>query len=99
MLVLTESAKEMVRDMVAAGNASEGGGVRISSARDEEGGPALSLELADGPAEGDHVLEDDGTRVFLEPDAAFMLDDKILGAEQHDDHYHFSLEDQGTEAV
>jgi iron-sulfur cluster assembly protein len=99
MLVLTESAKEMVRDMVAAGNALEGGGLRISSARDEEGGPALSLELADGPAEGDQVLEDEGTRVFLEPEAASILDDKILGAEQHDDHYHFSLEDQESEAV
>jgi iron-sulfur cluster assembly protein len=98
MLVLTESAKEMVRDMVAAGNALEGGGLRISSARDEEGGPALSLELADGPAEGDQVLEDEGTRVFLEPEAASILDDKILGAEQHDDHYHFSLEDQEGDA-
>ena len=100
MLVLTESAKEMVRDMVAAaGDGAEGSGLRISSARDEEGGPALSLELADGPAEGDQVLEDDGTRVFLEPEAASILDDKILGAEQHEDHYHFSLEDQESETV
>jgi iron-sulfur cluster assembly protein len=98
MLTLTESAKEMVRDMIAAGNAPEGSGLRISSAHDEEGGPALSLELADGPANGDQVLDDDGTRLFLEPEAASLLDDKILGAERHDDHYHFSLEDQEGEA-
>jgi iron-sulfur cluster assembly protein len=98
MLTLTESAKEMVRDMIAAGNAPEGSGLRISSAHDEDGGPALSLELADAPFEGDQVVEDDGTRLFLEPAAASLLDDKILGAEAHEDHYHFSLEDQEPDA-
>jgi iron-sulfur cluster assembly protein len=98
MLTLTESAKEMVRDMIAAGNAREGSGLRISSAHDEDGGPALSLELADAPLEGDQVVEDDGTRLFLEPAAASLLDDKILGAARHEDHYHFNLEDQEPDA-
>jgi iron-sulfur cluster assembly protein len=98
MLTLTESAKEMVRDMIATGNAPEGSGLRISSAHDEDGGPALSLELADAPVEGDQVVEDHGTRLFLEPAAASLLDDKVLGAERHDDHYHFSLEDQEADA-
>jgi iron-sulfur cluster assembly protein len=98
MLTLTESAKEMVRDMIAAGNAPEGSGLRISSAHDDDGGPALSLELADAPFEGDQVVEDEGTRLFLEPAAASLLDDKILGAELHDDHYHFNLEDQEPDA-
>jgi Fe-S cluster assembly iron-binding protein IscA len=95
MLTLTESAKEMVRDMVSADGAPEGSGLRIAAAHDETGGPALSLELAAAPAEGDQVLDDEGTRVFLEPEAASMLDDKVLTAQRHDDHYHFSLEDQG----
>jgi Fe-S cluster assembly iron-binding protein IscA len=94
MLTLTESAKEMVRDMVSSGDAPEGSGLRISAAHDEDGGPALSLELADEPTEGDQILDEDGTRVFLEPEAASLLDDKILDAERHDDHYHFRLDDQ-----
>ena len=81
MLTLTEAAKEMVRDMVSAGDAPEGSGLRIAAAHDEDGGPALSLELANEPAEGDQVLDEDGTRVFLEPAAASLLDDKVLDAE------------------
>jgi iron-sulfur cluster assembly protein len=94
MLTLTESAKEMVRDMVSAGDAPEGSGLRIAAAHDDEGGPALSLELATEPAEGDQVLDEDGLLVFIEPEAATMLDDKILDAQRHDDHYHFRLDEQ-----
>jgi Fe-S cluster assembly iron-binding protein IscA len=94
MLTLTKSAKEMVRDMVSAESAPEGSGLRIAAAHSEDGGPALTLELATEPTEGDQVVDDDGTRVFLEPEAASLLDDKILTTERHDDHYHFSLEDQ-----
>jgi iron-sulfur cluster assembly protein len=95
MLMLTESAKEMVRDMVSTGDAPDGTGLRITAAHDEDGGPALSIELASEPAEGDQVLDEDGTRVFLEPEAASLLDDKVLDAERHDDHFHFRLDDQG----
>jgi iron-sulfur cluster assembly protein len=94
MLTLTESAKEMVRDMVSAENAPEGSGLRIVAAHGEDGGPALSLELATEPAQGDQVLDDEGARVFLEQEAASLLDNKILTTERHDDHYHFGLEDQ-----
>jgi Fe-S cluster assembly iron-binding protein IscA len=97
MLTLTESAKELVRDMVSAEDAPEGSGLRIAAAQDEGGGPALSLELASEPIEGDQVLDDDGTRVFLEPEAASLLDDKILDTERHGDHYHFRLDDQSSQ--
>ena len=94
MLTLTDSAKEMVRDMIAEGDAPEGTGLRISAAQDADGGPALALELATGPADGDEVLEDGSSRVFLEAGAAALLDDKVLDAEQHGDHYHFTLGEQ-----
>ena len=100
MLTLTEAAREMVRDMVSAGDAPAGSGLRIAAAHDEDGGPALSLELATGPTEGDEVLDEEGLLLFLEPEAASLLDDKILDAERHDDHYHFRLDDQtGDEGV
>jgi Fe-S cluster assembly iron-binding protein IscA len=96
MLTLTESAKETVRDMVDAGEAPEGSGLRIATAEDADGGPALTLEVAPAPAEGDQVVDEDGTRIFLEPAAASLLDDKVLDAERHDDHFHFSLGDQAA---
>jgi Fe-S cluster assembly iron-binding protein IscA len=94
MLTLTNAAKEMVRDMVAAGDAPDGSGLRIAIAQDDGEGADLSLELATGPTDGDEVLDEDGLRLFLEPEAASLLDDKILDAEQHGDHYHFRLDDQ-----
>jgi iron-sulfur cluster assembly protein len=94
MLTLTDAAKEMVRDMVSGGDAPVGSGLRIAVVHDDGEGADLSIEVAGEPAEGDQVLEEDGTRVFLEPEAASLLDDKILDAERHDDHYHFRLDDQ-----
>jgi Fe-S cluster assembly iron-binding protein IscA len=95
MLTLTEAAKGMVRDMVSAGDAPEGSGLRIAIVHDDGEGADLSLELASEPADGDQVLDEDGLRLFLEPEAASLLDDKILDAEPHGDHYHFRLDDQG----
>jgi Fe-S cluster assembly iron-binding protein IscA len=72
----------------------KGSGLRISATHDTHGSPALALDLAAEPAAGDDVLDDDGSRVFLEAGAAALLDDKILDAQRHEDHYHFTLEDQ-----
>jgi Fe-S cluster assembly iron-binding protein IscA len=94
MLTLTDSAKEMVRDMVSAGDAPAGSGLRIAVVQDDGEGADLSIEVAGEPAEGDQVLDEDGMRIFLEPEAASLLDDKILDAERHDDHFHFRLDDQ-----
>jgi Fe-S cluster assembly iron-binding protein IscA len=98
MLTLTESAKDVVRDMLSAEDAPEGSGIRIA-AEQSPGGDGLSLALATEPAEGDAVVDEDGTRVFLEPRAASMLDDKVLDAERHEDHVHFSVgpQDDGVD--
>jgi iron-sulfur cluster assembly protein len=93
VLTLTEEAKDVVREMVAAEGGAEGSGLRISADSDDDGG-ALSLTLADEPVEGDAVIDEDGTRVFLEPAAAALLDDKVLDAHRHDDHVHFNLLEQ-----
>jgi Fe-S cluster assembly iron-binding protein IscA len=50
--------------------------VRIAS--NAEG--ALTLALAAGPATGDDVVENSGARVFLEPEAGALLEDKTLDA-------------------
>jgi Fe-S cluster assembly iron-binding protein IscA len=89
VLTLTDSARDAVREMVNDGGAPEGSGIRIATGRNDDGSEGLSLSLADGPAEGDAVVDDDGSRVFLEPQAASMLDDKVLDAQRHEDHVHF----------
>ena len=94
MLTLTESAKDVVRDMVSAGTAPEGGGLRITAEPGDGGQGSLSLSVAAAPVEGDEVVDEDGTRVFLEPAAASLLDDKVLDAQRHEDHVHFTLEEQ-----
>jgi iron-sulfur cluster assembly protein len=98
MLTLTESAKDIVREMVAAEEAPEGSGLRITAEPSADGEAELSLEVAPEPAEGDAVVDEDGTRVFLEPTAASLLDDMVLDAHRHDDHVHFSLEPQQGDA-
>jgi Fe-S cluster assembly iron-binding protein IscA len=97
MLTMTEQAKDVVKEMVNAGGAPEGSGIRIASEPGAGGAEGLSLAIAEQPAEGDQVVEEDGSRVFLEPRAASMLDDKVLDAQRHDDHVHFSVAKQGAE--
>ncbi len=75
--------------------AAEGSGLRITAeSGEDEGDGELSLTIAPEPLEGDAVIDEDGTRVFLEPTAAAILDDKVLDAHRHDDHVHFNLLEQ-----
>jgi Fe-S cluster assembly iron-binding protein IscA len=94
MLTLTDAAKDAVKTMITAEEAPSGSGLRIAGEASSDGDAALSLEIAAGPAEGDAVVGDEGIRVFLDPTAAALLDDKVLDAEGHDDHFHFSIEEQ-----
>jgi iron-sulfur cluster assembly protein len=96
MLVLTDSAKDAVRQMVSAHEAPEGSGLRITAGPTDEGDAELSLELSTAPALGDEVVDEDGARVFLDPAAASLLDNKLLDATEHDDHVHLTLQDQGA---
>ena len=84
MLVLTPTAVAVVTNLTTAAGA-EGAGLRISSGNTPpEGG--LQVEITPGPAEQDQVLSERGARVFLDPDAASYLDDKVLDA---------NIDDQG----
>jgi iron-sulfur cluster assembly protein len=96
MLTLTDSARDVVRDMVASGGGPEGSGLRIAAEGNDDGREGLSLSLATEPVEGDTVVDDEGSRVFLEPRAASLLDDKVLDAERHEDHVHFTLGEQDS---
>jgi iron-sulfur cluster assembly protein len=69
------------------------GPLRIT-AEEVDGEIEIALDEADGPEEGDEVVERDGARVFLDAAAAEVLADQVLGVHAHDDHFHFTFDDQ-----
>jgi Fe-S cluster assembly iron-binding protein IscA len=94
MLALTDQARDVIKGIVEEGELGPQGGLRITAANESNGDTALEFELAEAPAEGDEVLEEDGAAVFLDPVAAEVLADKTLDVEEHGDHFHFSLGEQ-----
>lgn len=79
MLTITEEATTAIEQIVASPELPDNAGLRIASS-DEPGRLELSVTLA--PNEDDVVVDvgDEGARVFLEPEAADFLDDKVLDA-------------------
>src|SRR5215211_3156903 len=71
MLVISESAAEAIRGLIAGPEVPQGAGLRIV-AQPAAGGENVGLELAvaAAPAEDDAVVEEQGAQVFLEPQAA-----------------------------
>ena len=93
MLALTDEAVAAVRDVLAAEEVPDQGGLRIS-AQEAEGETEFGLSLATEPTEGDQVIGESGARVFLDATTASLLDDQVLDAVVHDDHMHFTFKDQ-----
>jgi iron-sulfur cluster assembly protein len=78
VLTLTANAAQAIRDLTASAPAPAQGGIRISSKG--EGANALTLSLATAPEPADEVVETEGARVYLDPVAATVLEDKSLDA-------------------
>ena len=99
MLVLTEAAAEVVKSVTSTPQIPEGAGLRISSsAQDTENPGGLRLAAAPGPGGDDQVIEAAGARVFVEPQAAAYLADKVLDARVDEQgEAHFTLGVQGLD--
>lgn len=84
MLLVTDAAADVVKSVLSTPQAPEGAGLRIASVAEAEE-PAdpdtFQLTAVTGPAADDQVIVADGARVFLEPQAAEYLDDKVLDAQ------------------
>jgi iron-sulfur cluster assembly protein len=96
VLAISEDAATAIRGVVRAPCVPEGAGLRITREvnTDEEGAPRTDLRLSvvAQPEEGDEVLKEE--RVFVDPDAADLLDDKLLDADIVGDDVRFSLDVQ-----
>ena len=96
LLALTDSAVEAVKDIVSSSEVPETGGLRMVA--DRAGTQAnFQVSVVPLPAEDDEVIEEQGARVFLEPDAASLLDDKVLDASVEQDQVAFTIADQVEE--
>ncbi len=85
MLQIDEEALEAFREL---------GSIRIAGV-ETDGEIELEIEEAAAPADDDdQIVERDGVRIFLNRVAATALDDQVIGVETHDDHFHFTFEDQ-----
>jgi iron-sulfur cluster assembly protein len=83
MLVLTDAAAQVVKSVTSSTpQAPEGAGLRISSSvADPDSASALQVEAVSGPAEDDQILDAAGAHVFVAPQVARFLEDKILDAQ------------------
>ena len=78
MLTLTDRAAETIRTLITQPGVPADTGLRMSLQEGEAGTLALSLER---PQPDDAVIEDGGARVFVQRDAAAMVEDRELDAQ------------------
>ena len=96
MLALTDNAVQAVKHIVASSEeSSETGGLRMVG--EQDGTEAnFALSIVPLPAEDDVVLDEQDARVFLEPQAASLLDDKVLDAVVEQNRVSFTIADQAA---
>lgn len=85
MLELTDTAADLIGKLSTQPDLPETAGLRIQSASAPEEETGLAAELAPGPGLEDEVVEVRSARVFLEPEVAEHLADKLLDAETQED--------------
>jgi iron-sulfur cluster assembly protein len=98
VLTITQGAEEalaMLRDSVE--DLPDSGGVRITHEADQNGDTGFALQLVEAPEEDDVVLDGHALQVFVEPEAAKLLEDTALDGEAHGDHVHFGFVQSGDE--
>jgi Fe-S cluster assembly iron-binding protein IscA len=84
MLQISDEAVDALRQI---------GALRIRGV-EAAGEVELEIEEAAGPVADDIVVARNDIEVYLDPVAASALEDQVLGVHAHDDHYHFSFDDQ-----
>jgi iron-sulfur cluster assembly protein len=94
VLLLTDDAVQVVKEIITSSDElAETGGLRMVA---EQTGvqTSLGLSLVVLPGEDDEVIEEEGARIFLEPQAASILDDKVLDVSFDEDKLAFTIVDQ-----
>jgi Fe-S cluster assembly iron-binding protein IscA len=95
VLTLTSSAADAVKTMANASPELPGdSGLRITVKSNGEDQVGLALAMVEHPSEGDQVIEESGARVFVDPEAAVHLDNRILDATVVGNNVQFSVSEE-----
>jgi iron-sulfur cluster assembly protein len=79
-LVLTDNASSVIRTLSDNNTPELTDDVGLRIAPTQNGPMDLAVSMVGTPQEQDQVVEQDGVRVFLDPAAADVLEDKVLDA-------------------
>jgi Fe-S cluster assembly iron-binding protein IscA len=95
VLAITPTAAEAIKGVVNSSGLPESSGLRIARPLEtDERGAGFELSVAESPQGDDQVIAEHGAQVFLQPEAADVLDDRLLDADMRDDKVRFLLEPQ-----
>ena len=94
MLTLTGKAASTIREITSRPGLPDDTGLRIASPATSDGGPAFEIAVSAAPAPSDSVIEEEGARVFLDPEASAALDDKALDVEVGGGLIRFQIKEQ-----
>jgi iron-sulfur cluster assembly protein len=94
MLTLTPNATEAINALIDSVGGPEGTGLRIWAQPVDEAQSSLEIAVTPGPEASDAVVQDTDVPVYLEPQAAMFLHDKILDASMEGDTIQFSIDQQ-----
>jgi Fe-S cluster assembly iron-binding protein IscA len=93
MLDLTNNASDVIRSIAERPELPRDAGLRIASESPDAN--RLTVAAAGQPEQGDQIVEKNGARVFLPPEVAAIVDDKVLDAHVGDQgKVEFSLSTQ-----
>jgi iron-sulfur cluster assembly protein len=77
MVNLTNNAVSAINTLTGQPDIPAGTGLRMAA---DPAQGSLTLSLATEPMEGDAIVESAGALLFLDPDAAIVLNDKTIDA-------------------
>ena len=85
-ITVTEEAVDVLtRSLELGGIDPSRGGVRLRGARGLGGGMDIQVELADGPLEGEAVIEKGRIRLFVDPEIERAVPNPVVAVEpQHE---------------
>jgi iron-sulfur cluster assembly protein len=93
VLTVTPRAADAINVIVSSSPVPQGG-LKISGAPEGDSQAAFQLSVVEGPAGTDSIVEEQGSRVFLEDSVAPQLDNAVLDAQVEGDQVRFSLQEQ-----
>ena len=97
MLALTQNAVDAIHAIKASSDeVPDDAGLRISAEATEAEESSLHLAIVPAPAESDVVVEAEGEQIFLGPEVAGFLEDKVLDAQMDEGRVNFAIAPQAA---